>query len=90
MWKDLDQEQMAEGEHAYSTPRSPEDVEAIVVMVRLERYNRNQPCGADALRKRLNAFYHLKPLPSARKIGRILARHGLTHQRTGRYPGEDN
>jgi hypothetical protein len=88
MWKDLDQEQMAQEEHAYSLARSPEDVEAIVVMVRLERHNRNQPCGADALRKRLQTFYHLKPLPSARKIGRILARHGLTHGRTGWYPGE--
>jgi hypothetical protein len=88
MWKDLDQEQMAEEEHAYSTPRSPEEVEEIVVMVRLERSNHSQPCGADALRKRLHAFYHLKPLPSARTNGRILARHGLTHGRTGWYSGE--
>ena len=88
MWKDLDQEQMAQEEHAYSLARSPEDVEAIVVMARLERHNRNQSCGADALRKRLQTFYHLKPLPSARTIGRILARHGLTHGRTGWYPGE--
>jgi len=88
MWKDVDQEQMAEEEHAYSQARPPEEVEAIVVMARLERHNRNQPCGADALRKRLQTFYHLKPLPSARTIGRIIARNGLTHGRTGWYPGE--
>ena len=88
MWKDPNLEQMAEEEHARSPARSPEEVEEIVVMVRLERYNRNQPCGAEALRKRLLAFYHLKPLPSARMIGRILARHGLTHGRTGRYVAE--
>ena len=57
-------------------------------MVRLERYNRSQPCGADALRKRLRTFYRLRPLPSTRMIGRILARHGLTHGRTGRDAGE--
>jgi hypothetical protein len=84
MWKDLDQEQMAEEEHACSLARSPEDVEAIVVMAWWERHNRNQPCGAEALRTRLQAFYHLKPLPSTRAIGRILARHGLTYCRTGR------
>ena len=84
MWKDLDQEQMAQEEHAYSLARSPEDVEAIVVMAWWERHNRNHPCGAEALRARLQAFYHLKPLPSARTIARILARHELTRSRTGR------
>ena len=85
MWKDLDQEQMAEEENAYSPARSPEDVEAIVVMAWWERHNRNQPCGANALRVRLHTFYHLKPLPSARTIGRILTRHGLTNRPFKRY-----
>ena len=83
MWKDLDQEQMAQEEHAYSLARSPEDIEAIVVMAWWEGHNRNQRCGADALRMRLQTFYHLKPLPSARTVGRILCRHGLTNRRTG-------
>jgi hypothetical protein len=84
MWKDLDQEQMAQEEHAYSLARSRADIEAIVVMAWWERHNRNHPCGAEALRARLQAFYHLKPLPSTRTIGRILARQGLTRSRTGR------
>jgi len=88
MWKDLNLEELAEAEHAQSPPRTPDDVEALVVLVRLERYNRGQPCGAHALCDRLRAFYHLTPLPSARTIGRTLARHSLTHGRTGRYAGE--
>jgi hypothetical protein len=79
MWKDLDQETLAEEEHRYSPPRPPEEVEQIVVMARLELWNRCQPCGATALHQRLEAFYHLKPLPSVRTIGRILARHGLVN-----------
>ena len=85
MWKDLDQEQIAEEEHAYGLARSPQEVVAIVVMAWWERHNRNQPCGANALRVRLQTFYHLKPLPSARTIGRILARHGLTIRPFRRY-----
>lgn len=88
MWKDLDFEQMAQEEYAYSPPRSPDEVEAIVVMAWWERHNRNQPCGAKALHERLQTFYHLKPLPSVRTIGRILYRHELTHRRTGRYRTE--
>lgn len=88
MWKDLNLEQMAEEEHARSPSRSPAEVEEIVVMARLDQHNRGQPCGADALRKRLKTFYHLKPLPSARTIGQILTRHGLTESRTGQYTSE--
>ena len=77
MWKDLDMEAMAEEENRYSLPRPPEEVEQIVVMARLELWNRAVPCGAPALRRRLDEFYHLKPLPSVRTIGRILVRNGL-------------
>ena len=79
MWKDLDLEQMAEEQNRYSPPRPPEEVEQIVVMARLERWNRCQPGGAPALRRRLEAHYHLRPLPSVRTIGRILARNGLVN-----------
>ena len=44
---------------------------------------RGLTCGAAAVRARLAAHYHLKPLPSVRTIGRILARNGLTNGRTG-------
>jgi hypothetical protein len=81
MWKDLDMEALAEEENRYSRPRPPEEVEQIVVMARLELWNRAVPCGAPALHKRLDEFYHLQPLPSVRTIGRILARNGLVNGR---------
>lgn len=81
MWKDLDLEQMAEEEDAYSPPRSPQEVEQIVVMARFDLYNRMLPCGAKALHRRLDRHYHLKPLPSERTIGRILARNNLIERR---------
>jgi len=54
--------------------------------VRLELYNRDLPCSPKAIKERLKMFYHVKPLPSDRTIARILARHDLTHGRTGFYP----
>ena len=65
--------------------RTKQEIEECVTFVRLELYNRDMPCGAKALRERLEKFYHVKPLPSERTIARILARHGLTHGRTGIY-----
>jgi hypothetical protein len=79
MWKDLDLEALAEEANAWDPPRPPEEVEQIVVMARLELWNRSVPCGAAALHRRLDEFYHLKPLPSVRTIGRILARNGLVN-----------
>jgi hypothetical protein len=79
MWKDLDMEALAEEANSWEPPRPPEEVEQIVVMARLELWNRSVPCGAVALRRRLKEFYHLKPLPSVRTIGRILARNGLVN-----------
>ena len=62
-----------------------DQIEQGVIFVRLELYNRDLPCGPKALRQRLEAFYHVKPLPSERTIARILSRNGLTHSRTGLY-----
>jgi hypothetical protein len=81
MWKDLDREQMTEEDNRGSPPRPPQEVEQIVVIARLELHNRAAPCGARSLHRRLNEFYHLKPLPSMRTIGRILARNGLIERR---------
>ena len=88
MQKDLNLEQMEREENAYAGLRPPKEVEQIVVMVRLELYNRGLPCGPKALRRRLNAYEALKPLPSERTIARILARNGLTCGRTGWYEGD--
>jgi hypothetical protein len=69
-------------------PRSSEQVEHIVVMERLHRYNHSLPCGALALHRHLQAEAILHPLPSVRHIRQILTQYGLTHGRTGWYEGE--
>ena len=89
MWKDLDLEQMEREENSYAGLRPPEEVEEIVVMVRLELYNAGLPCGPKALRKRLDEREVLRPLPSERTIARMLARNGLTYGRTGWYEGDE-
>ncbi len=66
-------------------PRAtPAEVEAAVRLVRLELYNQGLLCGAQNIRWHLEELGGT-PLPSVRTINRILARHGLTHRRTGRY-----
>jgi len=62
-----------------------QEIEEAVTFVRLELYNRDLPCGPHPIRKRLQGFYHIHPLPSERTIARLLARNGLTHRRTGIY-----
>ena len=69
--------------------RSREEIEQIVILERLARYNRGLPCGAVALHRRLKEDLGLRPVPSVRVIGQILARHELTHARTGWYHGEE-
>lgn len=61
------------------------EIEEIVKMVRLELYNSDLFCGSKAIKKRLEEYYEINPLPSESTIGRILSRHGLTHGRTGIY-----
>jgi hypothetical protein len=90
MFSELNTEQIVAREQNASTGiRSPAELDQIVVMVRLELYNRSLPCGPTAVRRRLALHYALKPLPSKRTIARMLARNGLTHGRTGWYEGDD-
>ncbi len=72
-------------DYFYEYTSTKEEIEELVVLVRLELYNRSLHCGPKAIRKRLDEFYHVSPLPSERTIARILARNGLTHRRTGWY-----
>lgn len=66
-------------------PRAlPDRVEEAVRMGRLELYNEGLLCGAQNIRWQLEEL-ELTPLPSVRTINRVLARHGLTYRRTGRY-----
>jgi hypothetical protein len=62
MFSELDTEQMAREQNIGSGARPPKEVEQIVVMVRLELYNRSLPCGPKSLRRRLAEHYALKPL----------------------------
>lgn len=62
----------------------PARVEEAVQLVRLQLYNEGLLCGAQNIRWQLEEL-EVSPLPSLRTINRILARHGLTHRRTGRY-----
>jgi putative transposase len=64
--------------------RTPFEVEEITKMVRLNLYNKDLFCGAQAILWELEDL-GVKPLPSLRTINRILSRHGLTHRRTGNY-----
>jgi hypothetical protein len=61
------------------------EIHQIVKSVRLNLYNRGLPCGPKAIQEKL-IVDSIQPLPSLSTIKRILARHGLTHRRTGHYP----
>ena len=67
-----------------SSNRTPSEIEEIVKMIRLNLYNQNLFCGAQAILWEMEDL-GIKPLPSTRTINRILARNDLTHRRTGRY-----
>lgn len=64
--------------------RTPAEVEEIVKLVRLNLYNQNLFCGAQAILWELEDL-GVAPLPSLRTINRILSRNDLTHRRTGKY-----
>ncbi len=66
----------------------PAEIEQLIVWKRLYLYNRGLPCGAIAIRQRLNLL-GIQPLPSVSSIHRILSRNGLTHRRIGFYPDSD-
>lgn len=64
--------------------RTPAEIEELIKFTRLELYNKDLFCGAQAIRWRLEDL-QIKPLPSERTIARVLSREGLTRRRTGRY-----
>lgn len=67
--------------------RSKSEIEEIVTMFRLELYNHECPCGPKAIWQKMEES-GVKPLPSERTISKILTQQGLTHKRTGWYPGD--
>jgi len=64
--------------------RTPSEIEEIIKMVRLNLYNQDLFCGAQAILWEMEDL-GAKPLPSIRTINRILAKNELTHRRTGKY-----
>ena len=60
------------------------EIEEIVKMVRLNLYNNNLFCGAQAIYWQMQDL-GVNPVPSLRTINRILNRNELTHRRTGKY-----
>ena len=63
---------------------TPAEMVEIVKMVRLNLYNQDLFCGAQAIHWEMEEL-GVMPLPSIRTINRILNRHSLTHRRTGKY-----
>jgi hypothetical protein len=68
-----------------NTSFSKIEIEEIVAMVRLDRYNRGRTHGADVIYQEMESM-GVRPLPSLRTIARILSRLGFTHGRVGHYP----
>lgn len=64
-----------------------EELEEWVVMERLYLYNRDMPCGAKALKQRLEQW-GINNIPSLSTLNRILRKRCLTNKRTGYYPGD--
>ena len=64
--------------------RTPSEIEEFVKMIRLNLYNNDLFCGAQAILWEMEDL-GVTPLPSERTINRILARNDLTHKRTGSY-----
>lgn len=67
-----------------SPDHMPAEVVEIVKIVRLNLYNQDLFCGAQAIHWEMEDL-GVEPLPSIRTINRILSRHGLTQRRTGKY-----
>lgn len=68
-----------------STSFSKIEIEEIVTMVRLNRYNPGRTYGANAIIHEMESL-GVRPLPSPRSVARILTCLGLTNGRTGHYP----
>jgi len=89
MWSEVDKDELMKEQWVPSEPDTKEEIEKMVVFVRLQLYNDAVPCAPKAVRETMDTFYHFQPLPSERTIARILTRYGLTYGRTGWYEGED-
>ena len=88
MWSNLDLDALAKEQWLPVEPITMDEIEKIVVSVRLELYNKGVPCGPAPIRKHMEEYWFVTPLPSTSTIARMLTHNGLTHQRTGWLNGE--
>jgi len=61
------------------------ELEEIVAIAMLNRYNRSRTRGTKAILQKMESM-GVRPLPSVRSGARILARLGFTNGRTGHDP----
>jgi len=67
--------------------QTTDELEEIIEHARLHLYNRGVPCGSKAIQTYMNEL-DVEAMPSESFINRTLRARGLTHGRTGIYPGE--
>ncbi|MFC1453248.1 hypothetical protein ACFLSJ_07905 [Verrucomicrobiota bacterium] len=90
MFSELDFEQMLRDTAGLCDAEwSPGEIEQIVIMIRLELYNRGAACGPKAIQSQMEESYAVKPLPSERTIARTLAANGLSYGRIGWCDGDE-
>lgn len=64
--------------------RTSNEVIELIIITRLNRYNRGIPCGSKTIREELENL-DIRPLPSLSFISKILRKEHLTYRRTGSY-----
>lgn len=83
MWNEVNKTELEEEVH-FPVKCSEKEIEELVELYRLQFYNREMPCGAGAIRNKLEKLC-VRPLPSVCTINRILSKRCLTNKRTGYY-----
>lgn len=78
MWHEVDWAAVERDERPNPLHLSPGELEQFAVMVHRELFSAGEPCGATAVRRRLEAEYHVQPLPSVSTFQRILEANCMT------------
>ena len=67
--------------------RSKKEVKNAIEMVRLDLYNKGEPCGAKVIREEMKSL-KVMAVPSVSTINKVLQERYLTNKRTGFYKGD--
>ena len=78
MWHEVDWAAVAREERARTLLLSPGELEQYAVMIFRELMAAGVPCGATAVRRRLQREYNIQPLPSVSTFRRILEANCMT------------